>query len=127
MPDPFTIRMDEVYINTIEQLEEEGYVESKTEGFVYALDRFLEEQNPEYEPVTCPDPEIDTRASEIFQELVEEQEYPFNSYEFKQDSLQLAEEAARMADEIEDEEAQEFIDEYVERYFPDTDFDDFSR
>ena len=125
MPDPFTIRIDEVYLETIERLEEEGYVDSKTEGFVYAIDRSLEANNPDYVPVTQPDSQIDERASEIFQEVVAEEEYPFNLYEFKQDSLELAKEAARMAEGLEDEEAKAFAEDYVERYFPDVELDDF--
>lgn len=125
MPDPFTIRIDEVYVETIERLEEEGYVNSRTEGFVYAIDRSLEANNPDYVPVTRPDAELDPRASEIFQEVVEEEEYPFNLYEFKQDSLDLAKEAAKMADELDDEEAETFAEEYVDRYFSDVELDDF--
>lgn len=125
MPDPFTIRIDEVYVETIERLEEEGYIDSRTEGFVYAIDRSLEAHNPDYVPVTRPDPELDERASEIFQQVVEEEEYPFNMYEFKQDSLDLAVKAARMAEELDDEEAEAFAEEYVERYFPDVELDDF--
>ncbi|MFB6144214.1 MAG: hypothetical protein ABEJ98_02785 [Candidatus Nanohaloarchaea archaeon] len=125
MPEPFTLRIDEVYVETIEQLEEEGYLESRTEGFIYAIDRSLESLNDDYVPVTRPDPEIDRRASEIFQQKVHEEEYPFNLYEFKQDSLELAKEASRLAEELDDEAAEEFAEEYVERYFPDIDSGEF--
>lgn len=125
MPDPFTIRIDEIYVDTIEQLEEEGYVESRTEGFVYALDRSLEAWNPDYEPITRPDPELDQRATEIFSELAEEQEHPFNLYEFKQDSRDLAVAAAEMAEELGDEEMMQDVEEYVSRYFPEADLEEF--
>ena len=125
MPDPFTIRIDEIYVDTIEQLEEEGYIDSRTEGFVYALDRSLEHWNEDYEPVTRPDPAIDRRATEIFQEKTAEQQHPFNQYEFRQDSLELAAEAAKMAEQLDDNETEKLVEGYLGRYFPETDLDDF--
>lgn len=125
MADPFTIRVDEVYVETFERLEEEGYIDSRTEGFIYAIDRTLEANNPDYVPVTQPDAAIDQKASEIFQEVVEEEKYPFNPYEFKQDSLEVAREAARMAEELGDEEAKALAEQYVERYFSDVELEDF--
>lgn len=121
-----TLRIDEEYIEILDQMAEENYFDSRSEGIRYALDRKIERFREDYNPTVEPDEEIDQRFRELGKEYdVGEQAIDTIGYEallsegeeFRENSFEFARQVLARSVVKEDEEMEELAREYIQENF----------
>lgn len=121
-----TFHMEEEYKDLLDQMAEEDYFDSRSEGIIYALDRKLEENKADYDPVIEPDEEINQRFRELGKEYgLGEEAMETIGYEallgegeeFRENSLEFARQVLTRSVVTGDEEMEELAREYMQENF----------
>ena len=121
-----TLRMEEEYVEILDQMAEEDYFDSRSEGIRYALDRKIEGFREDYDPVIEPDDKVDQRFRELGEEYgVGENIIDAIGYEallgegeeFRDNSFEFARQVLARSVVTGDEEMEELAREYMQENF----------